>query len=181
MSFIHHEQKEIHFEVVYAGPPGSGKATSLGQIAAAMSPARAQEPPAHVPVSLGPIRGFSVTAHLLALSNRHEAEVRERVVRAPDGILFVADSRPTMLDANLETYRALTDALWARGTDISKLAFALQANKQDFAGAVAPAVIASRLGVAARPFFGSSATTRTGVFEPLKEVCKQVLQELRKP
>jgi hypothetical protein len=180
VSFIHYEKKEIHFEVVYAGPPAAGKATNLAQIVSATSPARAPGSPPHVLVSLGPIRGFSVTAHLLALSTREEAEVRERVLRAPDGILFVADSRPGMLDANLEAYRALTDALWARGMDISKLAFALQANKQDFAGAVAPAVIAARLGVAARPFFGSSATTRTGVFEPLKEVCKQVLQALAK-
>ena len=58
------------------------------------------------------------------------------ILKGVDGVVFVADSQPARLDANLESLDNLRENLTERGYDLESLPFVVQYNKRDLPGAM---------------------------------------------
>ena len=68
-----------------------------------------------------------------------------------DGVVFVADSQPARLDANLESLDNLRENLVERGYDLESLPFVVQYNKRDLPGAMPVEELRALLNVTGAP------------------------------
>ena len=95
-------------------------------------------------------------------------------------VVFVADSQPERMEANIESIRNLEDNLKEHGFDLQTVPYALQFNKRDLPDVVPVAEMYRTLNYKREPTFEAVATTGVGVFDTLKAVAKLILVELRK-
>jgi signal recognition particle receptor subunit beta len=100
-------------------------------------------------------------------------------LKGADGVIFVADSHPLRMEANAESLESLRRNLQDYGLSIPPLPAVIQYNKRDLPNALPLPDVRRSLGNPELPEFEASATRGYGVFEPLKELARQVLQTLR--
>jgi len=193
MTFINYAAREINCKIVYYGPGLGGKTTNLQYIYNKTAPERkgkmislATEADRtlffdFLPLDLGNIRGFSTRFHLYTVPGQvfYDAS-RKLILKGVDGVVFVADSQPERMEANVESIRNLESNLKDHGFDLVTMPMALQFNKRDIAGAVPSDEMYRMLNYKREPTFEAVATDGRGVFDTLKAVAKQVLVELRK-
>ena len=134
-----------------------------------------------LPLALGTIRGFKTRFQLYTTPGQvfYDAS-RKLILKGVDGVVFVADSQPARLDANLESLDNLRENLTERGYDLETLPFVVQYNKRDLPGAMPVEELRALLNVTGAPDFEASAVTGDGVFDTLKAIARQVLVELKK-
>ncbi len=134
-----------------------------------------------LPLDLGTVRGFKTRFHLYTVPGQvfYDAS-RKLILRGVDGVVFVADSQEERMDANMEAIDNLEENLKEHGYDFAKIPYALQFNKRDLPSALPIDVLQKELVRRGEPTFEAIAYKGTGVFETLKEVARQILQELKK-
>ncbi len=193
MSFINYSSREINCKLVYYGPGLCGKTTNLQYIynktredakGKMISLATETERTLFfdfLPLSLGEIRGFRTRFHLYTVPGQvfYDAS-RKLILKGVDGVCFVADSQMERMEANIESLENLRENLTEQGYELDKLPYVIQYNKRDLPSAVPTEELAEMLNPTKVPEFDAVATTGTGVFDTLKALAKQVLQELRK-
>ncbi len=193
MSFINYASREINCKIVYYGPGLGGKTTNLQYVYERTNPQNkgqlislATETDRtlffdFLPLDLGSVRGFRTRFHLYTVPGQvfYDAS-RKLILKGVDGVIFVADSQEARMDANLESLDNLKHNLRENGFDLGLLPYALQFNKRDLAAAVPYDVMLRALQIKGEPTFEAVAPKGIGVFETLKAVAKQVLQELSK-
>ncbi len=193
MSFINYASREINCKIVYYGPGLCGKTTNLQFIYQKTAPeakgkmiSLATETERtlffdFLPLALGEIRGFKTRFHLYTVPGQvfYDAS-RKLILKGVDGVVFVADSQPERLDANIESLINLRENLEEHGYDLDKLPFVIQYNKRDLPNAIPIDELRPLLNPDAVPEFEASAVTGEGVFETLKAVAKLILFELKK-
>jgi len=103
------------------------------------------------------------------------AQTRKVVLNGVDGIVFVADSRREMMDANLETLLDLEKHLISCGKTLEDFPWVLQYNKRDLPDAETITGMETKLNFFGVPSFEAVATTGEGVFPTLKAVIKNVV------
>lgn len=175
MSHVNQATREITCTVIYGGPAGSGKSTTLRYLGgrARNSPRVANSTSEVLSLELGTISGFSVRFQVYVLTGETSPETRQLMLNGADGIVFVADSQAVRFDEN----RA---ALLGLERDVEKdLPIVMQYNKQDLPREllIPTAELASAL-APARPAFGSDALHGAGVFEAFTALSSQVLARL---
>ncbi|HLV61484.1 MAG TPA: ADP-ribosylation factor-like protein [Fredinandcohnia sp.] len=192
MPFINLPLREITCKIVYYGPGLCGKTTNLQYIYAKTNPeargnmiALATETDRtlffdFLPLGLGEIRGFKTRFHLYSVPGQvfYDAS-RKLILRGVDGVVFVADSHPDRLDANLESLENLRTNLAEHGYDLDTIPFVIQYNKRDLPNAVPMEELSRLLNPRKVPEFGAVAVTGEGVFETLKAIAKLVLQKVK--
>lgn len=193
MSFINYSSREINCKLVYYGPGLCGKTTNLQYIynktredakGKMISLATETERTLFfdfLPLSLGEIRGFKTRFHLYTVPGQvfYDAS-RKLILKGVDGVCFVADSQMERMEANIESLENLRENLTEQGYELDKLPYVIQYNKRDLPSAVPAAELSEMLNPTKVPEYDAIATTGTGVFDTLKALAKQVLQELRK-
>ena len=193
MSFINYASREINCKIVYYGPGLGGKTTNLQFIYEKTNPQNkgqlislATETDRtlffdFLPHDLGSVRGFRTRFHLYTVPGQvfYDAS-RKLILKGVDGVIFVADSQEARMEANLESLDNLRTNLRENGFDLSVIPYALQFNKRDLANVVSCDELYRTLNFKGEPTFEAVATDGTGVFDTLKAVAKQVLQELSK-
>jgi len=193
MSFINYASREINCKIVYYGPGLGGKTTNLQFIYEKTNPQNkgqlislATETDRtlffdFLPLDLGSVRGFRTRFHLYTVPGQvfYDAS-RKLILKGVDGVIFVADSQEARMEANLESLDNLRTNLRENGFDLSVIPYALQFNKRDLANVVSCDELYRTLNFKGEPTFEAVATDGTGVFDTLKAVAKQVLQELSK-
>jgi len=134
-----------------------------------------------LPLALGTIRGFKTRFQLYTTPGQvfYDAS-RKLILKGVDGVVFVADSQPARLDANLESLDNLRENLVERGYDLESLPFVVQYNKRDLPGAMPVEELRALLNVTGAPDFEAAALRGEGVFDTLKAIARQVLVELKK-
>ncbi len=192
MSYVNHLAKEINAKVVYYGPGLCGKTTNLQHIFGRTRPdskgkliTLATETERtlffdFLPIDLGSVRGFKVRLHLYTVPGQvfYDAS-RKLVLRGADGIVFVADSQSSRIEANTESVENLTINLAEMGSPpLDKLPYVVQYNKRDLVGVDSIETLRAALNPLGVPEFESSAATGAGVFETLKGISKLVLKRL---
>ncbi|MFQ5763538.1 MAG: ATP/GTP-binding protein [Rhodospirillales bacterium] len=193
MTFINYASREINCKLVYYGPGLCGKTTNLQYIYDKMVPdskgkliSLATETDRtlffdFLPLNLGSIRGFKVRFHLYTVPGQvfYDAS-RKLILKGVDGVVFVADSQPMRMEANVEAIHNLEINLNQQGYELKDLAYVLQLNKRDLPQAASADEMTKLLQVKGEPVFEAVATTGAGVFETLKALAKLVLIELKK-
>jgi signal recognition particle receptor subunit beta len=193
MSFINYASREINCKIVYYGPGLGGKTTNLQFIYERTSPANkgqlislATETDRtlffdFLPLDLGTVRGFRTRFHLYTVPGQvfYDAS-RKLILKGVDGVIMVADSQELRCDANLESLDNLKINLRENGFDLATIPYALQFNKRDLPGVMTFEQMKRDLNIKDEPTFEAVAPKGIGVFETLKAVAKQVLQELSK-
>jgi mutual gliding-motility protein MglA len=193
MSFINYASREINCKIVYYGPGLGGKTTNLQFIYERTSPANkgqlislATETDRtlffdFLPLDLGTVRGFRTRFHLYTVPGQvfYDAS-RKLILKGVDGVIMVADSQELRCDANLESLDNLKINLRENGFDLATIPYALQFNKRDLPGVMTFEQMRKDLNIKDEPTFEAVAPKGIGVFETLKAVAKQVLQELSK-
>ena len=193
MTFINYAAKEINCKIVYYGPGLGGKTTNLQHIYSKTAPDRkgkmislATETDRtlffdFLPLDLGSIRGFTTRFHLYTVPGQvfYDAS-RKLILKGVDGVIFVADSQPERMEANIESIRNLESNLTDYGLKLADIPYALQFNKRDLEGVMPSEEMYRMLNYKREPTFEAVATTGKGVFESLKSVAKTILVDLRK-
>ena len=193
MSFINYSTREINCKIVYYGPGLCGKTTNLRYIFSKTSPkvkgrmislATDTERTLYfdfLPLSLGEIRGFKTRFHLYTVPGQvfYDAS-RKLILKAVDGVVFVADSQIERMEANQESIENLAVNLKEQNYDINTIPLVMQWNKRDLPTAAPTDEMSRLLNPLQRPEFLATATNGSGVFDTLKAIAKLVLQDLKK-
>ena len=158
MSMINYASREINCKIVYYGPGLGGKTTNLEHVYGKVKPdtrgkliSLATETERtlffdFLPVDLGTIRGFKTRFHLYTVPGQvYYNASRKIILKGVDGIVFVADSQPDRMEANLEAMQNLYDNMASYGYDVTKMPFVLQYNKRDLPNATSVADLQTAL------------------------------------
>ena len=192
MAIFNYAAREMTAKIVYYGPGLSGKTTSIQYIHTKISPKNkgklvslATETDRTLffdffPVEFGQIGGFKVKFNFYTVPGQvFYNTTRKLVLKGADGVVFVADSQPGMMEQNLESLENLKENLKAHGVDWETAPFCIQYNKRDMPGALSVEEMRARLNPRGVPDFETSATTGMGIMEAMKTTCKLVLEDIQ--
>jgi mutual gliding-motility protein MglA len=192
LSFINFAAREINCKIVYYGAGLGGKTTNLqviyqktadqqkGKMISLATETERTLFFEFLPLDLGSVRGFKTRIHLYTVPGQvfYDAS-RKLILRGVDGIVFVADSQDQRMDANVEALDNLMSNLKEHGYDFNKIPYVLQLNKRDLPNILPIDLLTTELRRKNEPVVEAVAFQGVGVFETLKEIAKQVLQELK--
>ncbi|MBU6430131.1 MAG: gliding-motility protein MglA, partial [Cyanobacteria bacterium REEB65] len=108
------------------------------------------------------------------------ANSRKVILSGVDGIVFVADSSPSRLEANHESMADLRTNLKEYDLSLDALPWVIQYNKRDMPNSVSVAQLEAELNMAGVPSHEAVAIQGTGVTETLRALSAQVLDNLYK-
>ncbi len=189
MALIRHDRREAQFKIVYCGPPEGGKTSNLEYLHRRLDPAMRGDLVSiaternrticfdFLPIHETDIAGYRTRFQIYAVPGQKIlAETRTQVLAGADGIVFVADSSPERIKANLEAWQGCREALAANRIDPERIPFAYQYNKRDCPGATRPEVFDELFGVRV-PSFLACALSGYQVFATLDWVTREVLSQ----
>ena len=193
MVLFNYATKELTAKIVYYGPGLCGKTTNLqyihenlpGKVKGKMLSLATKTDRTlffdFLPLDLGEIRGMKTRVQLYTVPGQvfYNAS-RKLILKGVDGVIFVADSQPERMDANLETIDNLIDNLKEHGFDFASIPYILQLNKRDLPNVLPVDQLKSELQQKNEPVVEACAIDGTGIFDTLKEIAKLVLAELKK-
>jgi len=191
MSMINYASREINCKVVYYGSGLGGKTTNLEYVYSRVNPdnkgkmiSLATETDRtlffdFLPIDLGEIRGFKTRFHLYTVPGQvYYNASRRLILKGVDGLIFVADSQRSRLEANIEAMHNLYENMESYGYDIETIPFVIQYNKRDLPDIMSPEELRSVLNPLGVSDFEGVAIEGDGVFQTLSAVSKLVVQSL---
>ena len=187
MSVINTDAGEIHCKIIYCGPPGAGKSSSLEFVRT-----RAGGKLTHIPLSTEGGKN-SINLYLLSLKRilnhrlffqilnmpRNSSDEDFCLLKGADGIVFVADSRKEAEESNKRDLEELSTMLDDQGRNIFQIPLALQYNKRDMEDIMPLHLMRADLNRYNNRDFVSSASQGTGVMAPLRHICRLTLITLK--
>ncbi|HSE40570.1 MAG TPA: GTPase domain-containing protein, partial [Acidobacteriota bacterium] len=193
MTFINYASREINCKIVYYGPGLCGKTTNIQYIYDKTNPTAkgklislATETDRtlffdFLPLDLGSVKGFKVRFHLYTVPGQvfYDAS-RKLILKGVDGVIFVADSQNERMEANEESVYNLKINLKDQGYDLKLIPYVLQLNKRDLPNVAPIEEMIQKLRQKDEPVFEAVASKGIGVFETLKAVARQALNDLRR-
>lgn len=181
-------ERTIKAKVVYYGPAQSGKTTNLEQIHRITDPAgnnrlislnTAQDRTLFfdlLPFSLGTVAGYNFKIQLYTVPGQVQYNATRRVVLAgADAVVFVADSRRSMMKDNQAAFENMKVNLLANRLVPEKVPLVVQFNKQDLPDLVPQAELEKALNPWKKPFFPAVAAKGEGVMEAFVAVVEDML------
>lgn len=188
MAKIDIKKKVINGKIVYYGPGLCGKTTNLEYIN--RSTRNSQEMMSlstegdrtiffdFLPMDLGKIRGISTKFKLYTVPGQVRYNLtRKMVLKNVDGVVFVADSQPQMMDSNIESLENLFDNLRELRIDPNEIPLVLQYNKRDLPNVMPPEEMDKIINSYGYPTYMASAMTGEGVHETLKKISALVFKK----
>jgi signal recognition particle receptor subunit beta len=193
MTFINYASREINCKIVYYGPGLCGKTTNIQYIYDKTNPTAkgklislATETDRtlffdFLPLDLGSVKGFKVRFHLYTVPGQvfYDAS-RKLILKGVDGVIFVADSQNERMEANEESVYNLKNNLKDQGYELKLIPYVLQLNKRDLPNVAPIEEMIQKLRQKDEPVFEAVASKGIGVFETLKAVARQALNDLRR-
>ncbi|MHA1909094.1 MAG: GTP-binding protein [Candidatus Thorarchaeota archaeon] len=176
------DQGRVHIKIVFYGPSLSGKTTALRWLfgnVRSLSKGRLVE----IADELGRTTFFDfvpVTASerivfdvFTVAGQRRHARSRISVLRDADGIIFMADSRPEMMNENLASLEELRIAL---GTDrLATMPIVVSLNKRDLPNALPTDYMIEMLDLEGQPVFATIATEGHNLLRMFQRVLRDAL------
>ncbi len=191
MSMINYASREINCKVVYYGSGLGGKTTNLEYVYSRVNPdtkgkmiSLATETERtlffdFLPIDLGEIRGFRTRFHLYTVPGQvYYNASRRLILKGVDGLIFVADSQRSRLEANIEAMHNLYENMESYGYDVETIPFIIQYNKRDLPDIMSVEELRSVLNPMGVPDFEAVAVEGEGVFQTLSAVSKLVVKSL---
>ena len=191
MSMINYASREINCKVVYYGTGLGGKTTNLEYVYSRVNPdskgkmiSLATETERtlffdFLPIDLGEIRGFRTRFHLYTVPGQvYYNASRRLILKGVDGLIFVADSQRSRLEANIEAMHNLYENMESYGYDVETIPFIMQYNKRDLPDIMSVEELRSVLNPLGVPDYEAVAIEGEGVFQTLSAVSKLVVKSL---
>ena len=191
MSMINYASREINCKVVYYGSGLGGKTTNLEYVYSRVNPdskgkmvSLATETDRtlffdFLPIDLGEIRGFKTRFHLYTVPGQvYYNASRRLILKGVDGLIFVADSQRSRMEANVEAMHNLYENMESYGYDLEAIPFIIQYNKRDLPDIMSAEELRAVLNPMGVPDFEAVAIEGDGVFQTLSAVSKQVVKSL---
>jgi signal recognition particle receptor subunit beta len=192
MAKVSARDAQVNARIVYWGIEGAGKTANLHGAYAKLRPDHRGELRAVptrldpsvsyevLPIELGDIAGVRTQIELIAVPGTPEqAPTRKQLLDQVDGVVFVVDSQPERVDANIASFEELRRALRAYGRQVEDVPLLVQYNKRDLADPYALEDLHRKLDVKGAVVFESVATDGTGVLQTLSTISKRVIRTLR--
>jgi hypothetical protein len=193
MTYVNHLAKEINCKIVYYGPGLCGKTTNVKWIFSTTKEGNKGKMISlatdtdrtlffdFLPIDLGSIRGFKVRFHLYTVPGQvfYDAS-RKLVLKGADGIVFVADSQPSRIEANIESIENLESNLAAAGVKLANVPYVVQYNKRDAPSVMSVEELRAAVNPHGAPDFEAAAINGDGVFDTLKGLSRLVLANVAK-
>ncbi len=185
MSIINNNAKEIHCKVIYYGPLGAGKTSSLKYIQKHSEKNKVssfsiplESPVESLVISIGKVLGLETFFHIYSVPDLN-LEEKKYLLREVDGIVFVANSEPTAHKSNEQSLKELHKILEDQNVDIFKLPLVFQYNKRDLPETISIENLRTHLNKYNCKDFESSIKTGQKIIEPLKHLFKSILTVLK--
>lgn len=192
MALVNHAKHEINAKLVFYGPGFSGKATNLNYIYRKLKPEhRGKLKTMNVgkdrmlffdftPAGQGKVGGYSVRFHVYSIIGEVTgSSAWKMVLKGADGVVFVADSAPERMTANLESLDNLKKIMRSYGKSIKDLPGVLQCNKHDIDPALSLDEMENALNYGCFTVMPAVAKRGEGVLDSLFGLMKTVLKNLR--
>src|SRR5512137_906990 len=149
MALVNHAKGEINAKLVFYGPGLSGKSTNLNFIYRKLKPEHRGKLKAmniekermlffdFSPSGPGKVGAYNVRFHIYTITGEAASGTAwKMVLKGVDGVVFVADSAPDRLGANLESLSVLRKTLEGYSINLADLPGVLQCNKRDLSAAL---------------------------------------------
>ncbi|PKN26553.1 MAG: gliding-motility protein MglA [Deltaproteobacteria bacterium HGW-Deltaproteobacteria-22] len=192
MAYINYDNKEIAFKIVYFGPGMSGKTTNLLHVHKALTGHTRSEMVVldteeertlffdFIPLELGMVEGFALRFNLYTVPGQiHYEATRQLILEGADGVVFVADSRPTEGERNLESFRLMINNLLYYREDPTDFPLVLQYNKRDCERPISTNSIQNELKTGPITCTEAVATRGLGVMETLRDVSRMTVRRFQ--
>src|SRR5574337_140137 len=193
MALVNHTTREINAKIVYYGPGLCGKTTNIHLIYHRIAPGQRGKLISlateidrtlflyFLPVELGTIKNYKVRFHLYTVPGQvFYNATRKLVLKGADGVIFVADSQRTMLDADVESLANLRDNFADQGVNLDDFPMVIQYNKRDLPDVMSVEELNAALNPGRVPSFEAVAKTGEGVLKTFTAISKLVLQDMQK-
>lgn len=188
MPHISYHSKEIAFKLVYYGPGFSGKTTNLVHLHRSLEEtARGdlivldtdQERTLFfdfLPMDLGEVAGYRIRLNVYTVPGQIYYEATRRLILdGADGVVFVADSQPERLDADIVTFQLLQENLASYGLEWRDFPIVLQYNKRDLDETIPVGTLEEELALNGIPVIEAVALHGHGVRETVATISKKVI------
>lgn len=192
MPHIGFYSKEISFKVVYCGPGLSGKTTNLAVIHRYLAPERrgdlvmlntAEERTLffdYFPLELGKVLGYAVRFNMYTVPGQIFYEASRRLVLdGADGVVFVADSQPSRVEDNLDSFRRMRENLESFGVSLSGFPLVIQYNKRDCPAPIPTGLLEREFRLNGVPVFEAVAVDGKGVVETVRRVTQLIVERFQ--
>ncbi len=189
MSTVNPLAREISAKIVFCGPALSGKTTSLTRVFESVRPQRRGELVTlatqgdrtiffdFLPLHVKMVRGLGVRFQLYTVPGQtFYAATRELVLKGADGVVFVADSYPGAMDANVESWEELVRNVAGMGLDIAQMPLVVQWNKRDLPDAVPISELERRINRGLAPAFETISMDGAGILDTFRAISKLVIR-----
>lgn len=192
MALINHAKGEINAKLVYVGPASAGKAANLTHIYGKLKESfRGKFKSMNLqndrmlffdflPSGQGNVNGYSVRFHIYTVTGdvTHPSSWK-MVLKGADGLVFVADSGPERMAANMESLKGVKAALASYGKAMNDIPCVIQCNKRDVPQPLDLEVLGRALNPGNCPQVPAVASKGDGVLDSLFTLVKMVLKNLR--
>lgn len=191
MALINYSTKEITFKIVYYGPAMSGKTTNLRfiydklpeELKGKFTSIATQDERTlffdFLPLDLGNIKGYTIKLSLYTVPGQAIYSLtRKTILRATDGIIFVADSQKLVFEKNIESLKDMVENMKEYGLNIENTPIILQYNKRDLQDIIPVEELNNSLNFNSFPYFEAIAVQGIGVMESLKLISKLVIRKI---
>ena len=191
MALINYSAKEITFKIVYYGPAMSGKTTNLRfiynrlpeELKGKFTSIATQDERTlffdFLPLDLGTIKGFSIKLSLYTVPGQAIYSLtRKTILRATDGIIFVADSQKQIFEKNIESLKDMIENMKEYGLNLENTPIILQYNKRDLDDIVSVEDLNNSLNFNSFPYLEAVAIQGIGVMDSLKLISKLVVRKI---
>jgi len=188
---INFGSKAVSCKIVYYGPGLCGKTTNVQQVHRETPVDRRSELTSintdgdrtlffdFMSLDLGKVAGMDTRFQLYTVPGQvYYNATRKLVLQGVDGIVFVADSSPDRMGANLDSWKNLFDNLAEYGLHECDIPVVIQYNKRDLANALSVDEMNRAINTIGAPTFEAIACRGEGVLATLKCVCGLVIRTL---
>jgi len=192
MALVNHVKKEIHAKIVYYGPEGVGKATSLRYVHGRIRPHMRGELKT-VPAASGssalffefspfeqPVSGdYCLRFHLYTLQGRVDNPAAwKMMLKSIDGLVIVMDASTDCFHTDQQSLTQLRDMIGSYGIGLDDIPAVIQLNKTEPSGLIVVEMAARGLELEGRRVCMTSALSGQGVLETLTALSHLVVERI---
>lgn len=191
MVLFNHATREMTAKIVYYGPGLCGKTTNLMVIFDKLDPKQKGKMLSLatktdrtlffdlLPVDIGKVGAFNLKIQLYTVPGQvFYNETRKLVLKGADAVVFVADSQPSMIESNRESFANLIENLNENNLDPNDTPIIIQFNKRDIPGVLSVEKLQEELGFEGYPYAEAAALKGEGVMETFKLASKITAKHL---
>ena len=197
MALINPDKKEAEVKLVYYGPGRAGKTSNLkyiynkfekrikGKLASIDTNGDNALFYDSLPLEIGMVKGYKIKVQLYTVPGQVKYNATKKLVlKAVDGIVFVADSMVLRQELNIASLQELKENLTILGKDIFQTPLVFQYNKRDLAEQNIPLLSYNTLekdlnNQLLAPSFKASTVTGFNVVETVKKAISLTVASIK--